>query len=135
MHDQTLADALLLLHFAVVLFVVLGLPAILIGHRLGWSWVKGFWWRLTHLAAIGIVIAQAYLGQYCILTELESSLREQAGQAGYQDSFIQHWIQRLLYFHAPLWVFALAYTGFGLLVAWAWWRDPPRIRSRRRDDV
>ena len=34
---QTLADAVLLLHFAVVLFVVLGLPVIFIGNRNMWA--------------------------------------------------------------------------------------------------
>ena len=121
---QTLADAILVFHFGVALFVVIGLPAILIGNRLGWSWVNQPWWRLAHLAAIGVVVAQAVLGQHCILTELESTLRERAGQAGYHTSFIAHWIQRVLYYEAPLWVFAVAYAGFGLLVIWAWWRYP-----------
>jgi len=32
----------------------------------------------------------------------------------------------VLYFDAPLWVFACLYSVFGALVAWAWWRYPPR---------
>lgn len=123
---QTLADAVLLLHFGIVLFVVLGLPAILLGNRLGWAWANGFWWRLAHLGAIGVVALQAWLGRYCPLTILESWLRLQAGQAGYRQSFVEHWVQRVMYFEAPLWVFACLYTVFGLLVAWAWWRYPPR---------
>jgi hypothetical protein len=131
---QTLADAVLLLHFAVVIFVVLGLPAIFFGNWHGWAWVNNLWWRLAHLSAIAVVVLQAWLGQYCALTALESKLREQAGQAIYERSFIEHWVQRSLYFEGPLWVFALAYTGFGALVAWAWWRYPPkRGRIARRD--
>jgi len=42
---QLLADVVLLMHFAVVLFVVLGLPAIVIGHRLGWRWTHRPGWR------------------------------------------------------------------------------------------
>lgn len=113
---QVLADAVLLLHFGVVLFVVLGLPAIVIGNKLGWSWANRFRWRLAHLLAIGVVALQAWLGQYCPLTILESSLRERADQAAYASSFVEHWVQRLLYYEAPLWVFAALYTGFGLLV-------------------
>ena len=41
-------------------------------------------------------------------------------------SFIQHWLERLIYFEAPLWAFAVLYTAFGLLIVWAWWRFPPR---------
>lgn len=122
---QALADSVLLLHFGVVAFVVLGLPAILLGNKLGWLWVNTLWWRLAHLAAIGLVVVQSWLGQSCSLTQIESSLRTQAGQVGYQSSFIEHWVHRVMYFEAPMWVFTLAYTGFGLIVAWAWFRFPP----------
>lgn len=122
-----LADAVLLLHLGIALFVVLGLPVIVIGNTAGWSWVNQFWWRLAHLVAIGVVALQALLGQHCPLTILESWLRVQAGESGYAVSFIEHWVQRLLYFQAPLWVFAILYTTFGLVVAWAWWRYPPQV--------
>ena len=127
---QALADAILVLHFAVVAFVVLGLPAILVGNWRGWPWVNQLWWRLAHLAAIGVVVLQAWLGQHCALTLWESQLRLQAGQAVHQQSFIQHWVQRLLYHEAPLWAFAVVYTGFAALVVWAWWRHPPRASRR-----
>jgi hypothetical protein len=127
---QSFADAVLLLHFGIVLFVVLGLPAVLLGHRRGWAWVRRPGWRLAHAAAIGVVVLQAWLGQYCPLTVWESWLRAQAGQAPYERSFIEHWVARVLYFEAPLWVFALAYTAFALAVAWAWWRVPPRFAPR-----
>jgi len=107
--------------------VVLGLPVILVGNRVGWRWVNNLWWRLTHLSTIVVVVLQAWLGRYCSLTKLESSLREEAGQIGYERSFIEYWVQRLLYFDAPMWVFTVVYTGFALLVGWAWWRFPPRL--------
>lgn len=122
---QTLADAVLLIHFAVVLFVVGGLPLIPVGNRLGWRWVNGWGFRLAHLAAIAVVVLQAWLGQRCPLTTLESWLRLKAGSSGYRRSFIEHWVQRLLYYEAPAWVFTLAYSVFGLLVLAAWWRHPP----------
>jgi hypothetical protein len=53
-------------------------------------------------------------------------LRRQAGEATYGASFIEHWVQRLLYYEAPSWVFTLAYSLFALLVAAAWWYFPPR---------
>jgi hypothetical protein len=126
---QAFADAILLLHFGVVLFVVLGLPAIIIGNLAGWSFANHFGWRVVHLAAIGLITLQAWLGQYCPLTVLESWLREQAGQSTYTSSFVEHWVHRVMYYDLPLWVFTVAYSTFGLLVAWAWWRYPPR-RSR-----
>lgn len=123
-----LADAVLLLHIAVVVFIVLGLPVIVIGNHVAWHWVNRRALRALHLAAIGVVVLQAWLGRYCGLTVLESWLRRQAGQRGYERTFIAHWAHAILYYDAPLWVFALAYSGFGALVAWAWWRYPPRAR-------
>ena len=132
---QALADAVLLIHVALVIFVVLGLPAIIIGNHRKMAWANSLWWRSAHLLAIAVVVLQAWLGQYCGLTVLESWLRHQAGQAGYKAGFIEHWLQRLLYFEGPLWVFALAYTVFGALVAWAWWRYPPKASHAARGDA
>ena len=126
-----LADAVLVVHFAVVLFVVGGLPAIVVGNQLGWQWVNTLWFRFSHLLAIAVVVGQAWLDQYCMLTVAESWLRERAGQAGYESSFIQHWVHQVLFYEAPLWQFAVAYTAFASLVLWAWFRYPPQARRRR----
>ena len=123
---RLLADAVLLLHFGVVVFVVAGLAAIVVGNLRGWRWVNGLWFRLAHLAAIGVVVVQSMLGRLCLLTVLESWLREQAGGAAYDRSFVEHWVQRVLFHEAPFWVFTVAYSVFGLLVLAAWWRFPPR---------
>ena len=121
-----LADAVLALHVAVVLYVVGGLPAIVVGNRMGWRFVNARWFRWSHLGAVAVVIGQAWLGQYCLLTVAETWLRERAGQGGYPSGFIPYWVHRLLFYEAPLWQFAVAYTVFGVLVVWAWWRYPPQ---------
>lgn len=126
---RLLADLVLATHFAVVSFVVGGLVLVVVGNRCGWPWVNRWWFRLAHLAAIAIVVAQAWLGVVCPLTTLESALRVKAGGAGYETSFIEHWLTRLLYYDAPAWVFTAAYTLFGLAVLAAWWRFPPRRRG------
>lgn len=123
-----LADTVLVVHFAIVAFVVGGLVLILVGNLRGWRWVNGWWFRLAHLAAIGVVVAQAWLGATCPLTTLEMWLREQAGAETYRGSFIAHWLQRLIYYEAPLWVFTLVYSVFGLLVVASWWRFPPTAK-------
>jgi hypothetical protein len=128
---RLLADVVLVLHLGVVAFVVGALLLIVLGSRRGWTWVTGLGFRLAHLAAIGVVVVQAWLGATCPLTTLESWLRVQAGAAGYERGFIEHWVTQLLFWDAPPWVFALGYTGFGLLVALAWWFLPPRRRPRR----
>ncbi|MDM7482975.1 MAG: DUF2784 domain-containing protein [Halomonas sp.] len=125
-----LADAVLLLHVLFVAFVVLGLLAIYLGGLLGWHWVRHRWFRLVHLGAIGYVVVQAWLGAVCPLTTLEMALRAEAGSATYAGSFIQHWLQRLLYYTAPEWVFVAVYTLFGSLVLASWWVVRPVARQR-----
>ncbi|MBA4266138.1 MAG: DUF2784 domain-containing protein [Comamonadaceae bacterium] len=121
-----LADALLALHVAIVLFVVGLLPLVLTGGALGWHWVRHFGLRLTHLALMVFIAAQTWLGQLCPLTVWEQDLRRMAGQGSYRESFIEHWLSRLLYWDAPWWVFVSAYTGFAVLVGMAWWWVRPR---------
>lgn len=130
----TFADAVLVLHTAVVLFVVGGLVLVVMGNVIGnpshnapgWPWVNRWWFRLLHLAAIGVVVAESWLGITCPLTTLEAWLRLQAGQAVSDQGFIEHWLQRLLFYDAPPGVFLLAYSVFFALVLAAWWRWPPR---------
>lgn len=130
MSYASLADAVLVVHFAVVVFVVGGLLAIPVGNALRWHWVNGWPFRLMHAAALLVIVVQAWLGQHCPLTVLEGWLRAQAGESlRYEVSFVQYWIERLMYFQAPLWVFAVLYTVFGAVVALAWWRYPPRSRE------
>jgi hypothetical protein len=120
------ADVLLTVHVLFVLFVVVGLVLILVGGASGWRWVRHPWFRRAHLAAIGVVAAQAWLGRICPLTTWEMALRARAGQATYAGSFIQYWLQTLIYYEAPPWVFTTAYTAFALLVAASWLWVRPR---------
>jgi Protein of Unknown function (DUF2784) len=122
---QTLADAVLLLHFGIVLFIVGGLAFILVGGLRGWHFIRKRWFRILHLLAIAIVVAQAWLGELCPLTTLEMWLRASAQEVTYSGSFIEHWLQRVLYYQAPSWVFTMVYTAFGLAVLFAWWYFPP----------
>lgn len=115
-----LADTILVGHFLFVCFVVLGLVAIYLGDFLNWSWVRNRLFRIVHLGAIGIVVLLSWLGMICPLTIWEMALREAAGESVYAGSFIQHWLQHLLFFDAPRWVFMVVYTAFGALVLASW---------------
>jgi len=133
---STLADLVLVAHALFVGFVVLGFALILLGLARGWSWVRSPAFRYAHLAAIGVVVVQAWFGLECPLTTLESALRDRAGEAGYGTSFIQYWLYRLLYYRSATWVFTALYTAFGAAVALVWWFAPPvrRQPSRHRLD-
>jgi hypothetical protein len=122
----TAADAVLLLHAALVVFVVAGLPLVWLGNARGWTWVNRRTFRWLHGLAIATVVLEAWAGIECPLTTLEAWLRLQAGQSVHGQGFIAHWVGRLLFYDAPAWVFTLAYSLFGAAVAWTWWRWPPR---------
>lgn len=131
-----LADSVLFLHILVVVFVVLGLVAILVGGFTKWSWVKNPWLRLAHLTCIGVVVLQAWAGVVCPLTTLEMWLREQAGETIYAGSFISHWMEKLLYYDLPAWAFTVIYTAFGCLVAGTWfWVKPRGFRAAKVRDA
>jgi len=121
------ADAVLLLHVLFVAFVVTGLVLILAGKLLSWAWVRNWWFRVIHLAAIGVVVLQSWLGVICPLTKLEMYLRGKAGDAMYAGSFVAHWLESILYYRAPAWVFAACYTAFAAIVVLSWvWVRPHR---------
>ncbi|HWI14301.1 MAG TPA: DUF2784 family protein, partial [Burkholderiales bacterium] len=108
-----LADALLLAHFAFVLFVVGSVPLIWMGAWAGWRWVRNRTYRLTHLAAILFVTAESLLGMMCPLTVWEDMLR------GVHEnrSFVARWLHRIMFFDLPERAFVVAYAAFALLVA------------------
>ena len=120
-----LADITLVLHAGYALFVVGGQLLILVGWAVNWNWPRNFWFRILHLVAIGFVMLEAWAGVICPLTTLENLLRQKAGRALYENSFISDWVSRLLFYTAPEWVFILIYTAFFLLILISWWGYPP----------
>ena len=125
---RLLADIVLIIHLGFVLFVVAGLILIVFGGVRGWRWIRNPWFRMAHLAAIAVVVGESWSSVACPLTTLENALRAQAGAATYDGGFIVHWLQGLLFYDAPLWVFTLCYSSFGALIAASWllWR-PRRL--------
>lgn len=123
------ADALLFVHAMFVFFVVFGLVLILAGKFLNWTWVRNPWFRIVHLAAIGVVVLQSWLGIICPLTTWEMAFRERAGGVTYAGTFVSHWLESVLYYQAPAWVFTIAYTVFAVSVLASWyWVRPRRLK-------
>ena len=81
------ADALVLVHLAFILFVMLG-------GLLVWRWPRLCW---LHLPAVawGIVVEALHL--MCPLTPWENQLRRAAGDAGYSGSFVEHYLLPVIY--------------------------------------
>jgi hypothetical protein len=129
------ADAMLVTHALVVLFVVGGLVLVWLGHFLRWHFVRNFYFRMSHLMAIGFVAAQTLAGFDCPLTTWENNLRVKAGaEARYTEGCITHWVRHLIFYEADEKVFAVIYVAFfGLVLGsfvWipperpSWWRRP-----------
>ncbi|HSD60217.1 MAG TPA: DUF2784 domain-containing protein [Burkholderiales bacterium] len=126
---MAVADLVLLAHFGFVLFVTAGLPLIWIGAAAGWRWVRNFWFRAAHLAAILFVASEALLGLVCPLTEWEDRLR---GAPAQDAGFIARWVHRLLFWDFPPWVFTAIYVAFALAVLATFVGVRPDPRSGRR---
>lgn len=120
------ADAILVAHALFVVFVILGLLLTVAGKVLGWAWVRNPWFRLAHILGIGVVVLQVWLGIICPLTTWEMALRAKGGDTVYAGSFISHWVDKILYYQAPEWVFIAGYTVFGLMVVASWFWVRPR---------
>ena len=82
-----LADAVLVLHFVFILFVVLGGLLVLWRRRLVW----------LHLPAVAWGILIEFAGWICPLTPLENSLRMQGSEHGFSGSFIDHYLASVIY--------------------------------------
>jgi hypothetical protein len=120
--NPLLADVVLVVHFAFVLFVVGGFALILVGAAAGWRWIRNHAFRYAHLAAIVVVAAEALVGIACPLTVWENVLRRGTPEG---PSFVGRWVSRLLYYDLPEWVFATAYIVFAIAVAVTLWLVPP----------
>ncbi len=123
-----LADAIVVVHLFIVLFVLLGVPLIYWGAARHWTWVRSWRWRLLHLIAIAVIAAESLLGIACPLTVWEDRLRGEQIFTG----FIERWVDRILFYDAPTWVFTAGYLAFAALVAITWVAVPPTRAPRRQ---
>ena len=113
------ADLTALAHLLFLAFVVFGA---FLGRR-------SRLWRAAHLAcmAYGVFIEVFYF--YCPLTYLEQYLREKTGRGTYQEPFIAHYLNKLIYVDAPQWSLIVAAVmvfavNLGVYLYWYWARQP-----------
>lgn len=128
-----LADVVLGVHFAFAGFVVLGLAAIWIGRAFRRKFVHNPWFRLAHLGAMAVVVAQVLGGVTCPLTIWESRLRILAGEQGpYRTTCMRHWAEYFFYYSFSQSVFTIIYIVFFALMLASLLFVP--IRFKRRSD-
>ena len=103
MPDVEIATAIVAVHFIIIAFNVLGLFVIPLGA----------WLRLAHLGLLAIVAGQALMGRACILTIWQHEL---IGGTAAPQPMIMHWLDGLIYYNIPIWVFSIIYTAVFLYV-------------------
>ncbi|MBW1916744.1 MAG: DUF2784 domain-containing protein [Deltaproteobacteria bacterium] len=82
-----LAEVIVIIHLAFVVFVLLGGFLVLKSKRAAW----------LHLPAVLWAAAVEFTGWVCPLTPLENWLRQQAGGAAYHSGFVAHYLLPCLY--------------------------------------
>jgi hypothetical protein len=124
MHPHV-AQLILAVHLAVIAFNVAGLVVIPLGAALGWLFVRLRWLRLVHLGSLGVTAVQALAGRDCFLTDWQSTLSGEAPQP-----LITRFVNSLIYWPLPQWVFTAAYVGvFVYVVGLWWWVRPAAVSS------
>ncbi|MDJ0848822.1 MAG: DUF2784 domain-containing protein [Myxococcota bacterium] len=87
MLDRVLAELVLALHMAFILFAVGGAA-------LAFRWPRVLW---LHVPALLWAASLELAGWTCPLTPLEQSLRAAAGSAGYEGGFVEHYLLPVVY--------------------------------------
>jgi len=83
------ADTLVALHLAFIAFVIAG-GLLTFKHRA---------WAIVHLPALAWAAWTEFTATVCPLTPWENAFRTEAGDAGYTETFVEHYIVPLIYPH------------------------------------
>jgi len=120
-----LATLVLSVHLLVIAFNLFGMVAVPLGAWRGWQFVHAPAWRLLHVASLGITALQAAVGDACFLTRWEVEL---SGAGTSPEPMVMHWINAMIYWQAPAWVFLVAYLLAVAYVLALLWLVPLRRR-------
>ena len=126
-----LADIVVAVHFAYVSYVVVGELLIIVGIPLGWQWIRNIWFRVSHLAMILIVAAEAYYQFECPLTTWEQQLLTAAGEEVEARSFMGRLLDGVMFCPDDSCAWPWLYGGFAALVVLTFVIAPPRLKKPR----
>jgi len=92
-----IANVVAATHIGYFLFVVGGFASIVIGAAKGWTWIRNPWFRVTHLAAVYIVILEDTFKIQCPLNTIEWQLRATSNAAAVSPSAAGRFLDYLLF--------------------------------------
>lgn len=124
---RLLADAVVVFHVLFIAFAVCGGLLVLRWRRVVW----------LHLPAVAWAVLVEIMSWPCPLTPLENRLRRRGGEAGYHQSFVEHYIMPVLYpegltdriqFLIGTFVFAVNVAVYSVVI-WRWRRGSGRDMS------
>jgi hypothetical protein len=119
-------ELVLILHFAVILYVIFGFPVVLKLNRSGA--------RYMHAATLAIITLLMILKVPCPITILEETLSGESYEAG----FITTWLNRIIYVEGfdPIYVFIATLIFAGLVFSSFFWHPVkhgrPEAGNRRK---
>jgi hypothetical protein len=87
MAHRVLADLVVVLHFGFVVFVV-------VGGLIALRWPRVLW---LHVPSVLYSVWIVTFSITCPLTPLERTLRQRAGEGRYEESFIERYVEGVLY--------------------------------------
>jgi Protein of Unknown function (DUF2784) len=103
-----IADAVVLTHFAFIVFVA-------VGGLLAWRWPRTLW---LHVPAVAWGLGIVTVGYECPLTPLEKYFRRRGGEDSYDGGFVDRYLEDVIYpdRYTPL---LRAVAGTLIVVGWA----------------
>ena len=119
------SEIVLLFHFCIFLFMVLGFFLIPLGYNQKWEWVKNRYYRLIHLILMGIIFIETILGFMCPLTILENFLRNDIEI----DNKITQIIHQIMYWNLPTYQFIILYLLSLLYLIFLWFFFKPDLKK------
>ena len=116
------SDIVLILHFCIIIFIILGFFLVPVGYKFNWNWSSNIKLRALHLGLISFVTFETFLGITCPLTIIEINLNN----FNYSQSFVAFWISKIVYWNLPTLFFIILYSLCVLWTILMWKIFPPK---------
>ena len=127
---DVVADVIAATHIAYFIYVVGGCAAIVVGAMQQRKWVRNPWFRLSHLAAVYIVVFENVFNIQCPLNTAEWQLRSASQSAVEASSGVGGLLDTLLFHTIPGFALNVMYWCLAALLLIALIFIPPRFSAR-----